>query len=464
MHNNKSLYHKEVSSVVDLSNPIHREKIGRDLINSKIIGEVSDWDFPSSNHQCKFNGVRLNNINFNSKDFRDCIFKNVIFNACIFREASIIGCTFIDCEFNGTTIDRYSIHDCIFVDVSFKKSTIKGSMIRYSRAQSCIFSQCLLDNKIFDECLLFDVKFISSIIDFRVLIDNFGLSCEVLPMELIRVDRSYQIGNEEMMAFDENSLIKLGENLSALESFRLQCYFSGDILFPGPAADNILSVTSWTASINTPSGFIRLIENLSEFVIHEFEQNRCYLYFLLRLHYVMFCIYENTGGAYPVVGQVAVGAHHRLGSIISKYELKLIHLTTLHENNLRFLTDGDADIPELQKELDILQSHVGSFEFSLGPKNSPVLLEILSNYTVILSIFLFTKLNFEITKLFDSEKGNNQALSNKNTLLSISTGEGKFSLTTSAIGDVMIKASIGLDSDFVNKIRKTLYKLLADNE
>jgi len=463
--NNKSLYQtNNTQQIVDLSCKEQWAKIGRDLFNSKIIGEIQDWDFPSSNYQCEFDGVRLDNVRFNSKDFRDCTFKQSTFENCYFRESSIIGCTFIDCKFINTKIESYSIHDCIYVGTNFLNSTIKGSMIRYSRAQSCLFSDCLLDNKIFDECLLFDVEFISTNIDFGILTDNFGVSSNLLPTELIRENRSYQLGNERMVNFGSEELSKLQKSLSAIESFRLQCYFSGDLLFHGPIIDNILSVDNWVSSISTPSAFIRLITNLSEFVIREFNQNRCYLHFLLRVHYMMYRIYDSVSETYPSIAQTAIGVHHRLGIIFSEYEHTVLELSPPHNHQLKFLTDGDFDIPEIQKTLDKLRVDAGEFEYSLGPRNSPVLLEILSDHSLIAAIFVFTRLNLEIANIaIKNDNGTLPVLGNRKRL-AIRAGDGRFSLTASGIGDLMIKASIGIDTELIRKIRKVLYKILLDTE
>lgn len=454
--------------IVDLANETHRNAMSRDLHNAEIVGQVSNWDFPSSSYQCEFRSARLTEVRFPGKDFRDCTFRETQFIRSKFKKASIIGCVFIDCRFIESTIDDYSIHDCIISGTDFLESQILGSMVRYSRAQGCKFVNCILENKVFDECLLFDLEFLDTNIDFHVLIDNFGLRSIELPASAIRVDRSLQLGKEEMFNFDGESLSDLYQGLATIERFRLQAYLVGDTLFDGPIVDELFSAENWQQSITTPSAFIRLIENLTEFVCREFEQGRCYLFLVARLHSVMFELYQNLSDTrYAKISQSVIGCHLRLGQVLNLWEGFIISKLGKKPKKLQFYTEDNLDESYINNTMQELSAITGGLKYSVGRRNSPVFVEILEHIDkifLIAAIFTITRFSFEIERGSMEELSTDKKVPTTRKVLELTAGGGNVSLTASPWGDLIVRASIALNSTLITKLRRILHVVVSDND
>lgn len=458
----RSLFFPTKQTNIDLSDPVASSAMGREIRGQRVVGSMHDAYFPASSYQCEFADVDFHQVTFDGKDFRDCVFRNVSFAGCRHLEASIIGCTFVNCSFDATTLKSLSIHDCYFYEVEIKRSEVLGSMVRHSRLDRCLLTDCLLENKIFDECLLFDTKITSSNIDFRVVVDNFGLTQKGVQLHLLRVDRSLQEGREVLIDTSAEAISKRFDSLSALEAFRLKYYFSGDLLFSGSAMDDLLDVNNWSGNISTPSSFIRLITNLTEFTLRVAYQQQCTAYFVCRLHYLMYHIFEAAEEKdITVLSQAAIGAHHRLGQLVGSYETIYYQLSSKHQESISFLTDGSDSEQVIEAALKGLFQYVGEFAFRVGPRNSPVLIEILSNVAPFIALFLLVRVNFSVQRVdVDAQAEHSQT---SRELLALKTGRGRMSLTTSLAGDLLISLSLQIDSESVERLKKIFSQLVDDS-
>lgn len=79
-------------------------------------------------YSCVFDGVYLENVNFNQARFDDCLFVNCAFYNVTFVDAIIMSSFFTECSFVNSNLDEAKIHDFGYSDLLMRNS--KCSHIR----------------------------------------------------------------------------------------------------------------------------------------------------------------------------------------------------------------------------------------------------------------------------------------------------------------------------------------------
>ena len=85
--------------------------------------------------------------------------KNITFKNCIFKEISewtaFIGCTFIDCNFEGAKLHHINFKDeCIFERCNFKSADMK----KFDFAYDVNVKECVFDNADMEEASIIDTR------------------------------------------------------------------------------------------------------------------------------------------------------------------------------------------------------------------------------------------------------------------------------------------------------------------
>lgn len=106
-------------------------------------------------------GTEFVNFNFDEKFFASMKeVKNVTFKNCTFKAikewgAHFVECKFIDCNFEGATLQHCTFKDeCIFEKCNFKNADMKG----FDFAYDVIIKECIFDDADMEEASIIDTK------------------------------------------------------------------------------------------------------------------------------------------------------------------------------------------------------------------------------------------------------------------------------------------------------------------
>lgn len=459
-------------NIINLTNKDDLNKILKEIHNSLVIGQVSNWQYPASTYKCRFDGAIFENVDFDNKDFKDCLFDNCTFISCKLTFASIVSCTFRDCKFYEISLKDEAIHDCLFRMCIFHKTSFVGSMIRNSTIEECEFLECETSNKVFDACFLRNNKFKNTFLDFRALRDNFGLSYLQLSSSNIRVDRSYPNDKVFNLDINEETLIS-NYNLDAIDLWKLEYYKKGDLFFLNSKMDNAFKLEYWLKNIQTPNNFVRFLENFSEFLINEYMNNRCLYYLIVKLHAISYEVYVqiSTNTEFATVAQSIAGIHLRTGVILSEVESKFLDISFDQVKKLRIRTTASYNESDVSDVINTIRAETDDFKYSIIKRNSPIDLlfepTTLTAAKIIISFFILTKTKLELETIELLPKNiENQPIVSKTTL-AIGLANEKistelFSLTSSSSGKYKIKISLMIGGVVIQKARQILSVLIKE--
>ena len=460
-------------NVIDLRNKNDIEKLPREIHNSLIIGQINNWHYPASTYKCRFDNAQFVNVDFDNKDFKDCLFDNCKFSDCKITFASIVSSTFRDCEFIEISLKDEAIHDCLFRNCMFKKASFVGSMIRNSTIEGCDFNECETSNKVFDSCFLRNNHFRETLLDFRAIRDNFGLSETQVSSSYIREDRTFP--NSKIFNLDIDKTTIKDYNLDAIDLWKIEYYKRGNLFFFNSKMDDAFNLEYWLKNIQTPNNFVRFLENFSEFLINEYDNNRCLYYLIVKLHALSYKVYVqiNINTEFAAIAQSIAGIHLRTGIILSQIEAKFLNASYDQVKRLRIRTSANYTNEDVNDVIDSIRGQDDNFTYSIIQRNSPI--DILFEPTtltaakVIISFFVLTKTKIELEKTKLPPKGDSESLPmKKEKTLGIGLANEKtaaefFSLTSSSSGKYKIKISLFVGISVIKKARKILSILITDN-
>jgi uncharacterized protein YjbI with pentapeptide repeats len=461
-------------NVIDLTNESDLNKIPKEVHNSLITGQVRDWRYPASTYKCRFDNALFENVDFDNKDFKDCLFDNCKFLSCKVTFASIVSSTFRNCEFYETPFKDEAIHDCLFRSCIFNKASFVGSMIRNSTIEGCEFLECETSNKVFDACFLRNNKFEKTSLDFRALRDNFGLSHLQISRSNIRADRSYP--NDKIFNLNIDEATVANYNLDAIDLWKLEYYKKGDLFFLNPRMDDAFKLEYWLKNIQTPNNFVRFLENFSEFLINEYNNNRCLYYLIVKLHALSYKVYLqiSINAEFAAIAQSIAGIHLRTGMILSQVEIEFLNVSFDQVKRLRIRTSADYDNSDISDVISSIRAEDNNFKYSIIQRNSPIDLlfepTTLTAAKVIISFFVLTKTKVELEKTKLPSKGGEEIqpiTSEKSIAIGLAnekTASEFFSLTSSSGGKYKIKISLLVGVSIIKKARKILNVLIKDDQ
>lgn len=479
--------------VFDLSTA--ERPLPRDVKGKRVVGASSKDSIPGNFIDCLLDGCSFSHTYFDTTDFTNCVIQNVTFDACQMYQGSITGCAFVDCEFVDTTMELYALHDCLFSNVSWSRLQFRNSLVRHSQVRSCEIIDSFVTNQMFDECIILDCVFRATAIDFRIIIENFGVSQDTMNPTLVRRDRT------EKAQPERDELESILENINSneagwtkIDKFKIQYYLSNGFHFSGEAHDAIFEKNSWYTVALTPGSLTRALEHFSELILHTYNQGDVEIYAILRLHDLSNKIYQELRGSerYGSIAQTAVGIHVRTGDIINNLENDFQILAGEISNGrlLHFRTrDGvtEAEVIMLASELSDIGVNVNFHQIR---RNSPLdLIASPEAQSVILfaAFFCLTRMNFELSEITgkvasrqdqsqqdDQDKGDalgrtNVVQSEIPPLINLAIGipqddsQPLFSLTSRGPGQTLVKVSLTVNTSIIRRARRALYHIVTDN-
>lgn len=464
----------DVTSTIFLEEFVNKKEYPKELHDFLFLGQAHNWEYPASTYRCRFNATKFENVNFHNKDFKDCLFDDCEFIDCEITFASIVSSTFRNCYFEKTPFKDEAIHDCFYQNCHFVKASFVGSMIRNSKIEKCQFDNCETSNKVFDACFLIGNQFNNTKLDFRVLQDNFGLSQSQIDNSLIRENRSYPY--DKLFSFSQLSKGVEGVDLGAIDQWKIQYYQNNSLLFYGIKMDAAFNINYWTKGVQTPSNFVRFLENFAEFIIEEYQNNGCIYYLIVKLHALTYQIYKvlSQKTNFTNILQAVSGIHIRTGHIMNEIDEINFTISPNSENELRFRTIDGITKDEINSIINQIRETTNGFDFKIIKRNSPVdilfLIENYEAYLTIISFFLLSKTKLEIEKIIVNNdlNTNKEKLNEKSKTFSVSLGLVKevnsveiFSMSSNIWGNYTVSICLRVGTTLLKKIRKVLHEIIS---
>jgi hypothetical protein len=342
-------------------------------------------------------------------------------------------------------------------------------MIRNSHLIGCKFTSCLTSNKLFDGCRLYENEFASTWLDFRSVLDNFGLDSKQLPLSGVREDRSYP--SSAPFPFEEWLANSQDNALSPFEAIKLQFYLAGGELIGSDLVDKAFEPEAWILLVRAPVNLMRLLQDFSEFIFHLYQANRLRSLFLLKLAVLAEAIWRDFRDqpAYLQVGQAGAGTYLQCLQWLSDLEQAIItHLGTSSSTEITFRTFDDTDDQTIAELSTNIAAALPGASIDVRPRNSPVDI-VFSNLPVggaifLATLFFCTKTRLELLRLRDGIV--DEAQESKSSIVSISLGGAKDEALRNALsirallpGTTVLRLDVKYSSALVEKIKKAIDSL-----
>ena len=399
---------------IDLGGDIWPEEVGKDIIGRLISGDVDGFEFSHKFQRCSFKMAVLSNSKLKNVDFKDCSFLESTFIGCDLGSGSTVSCTYSKCVFIGCSLSDAAFHECMYLECRFIECDFRSSMVRNSQIKECLFEECKTSNKVFDGCILFNNSFKKTSIDFRAIIDNFGLDCRQIDQGLIRVDRSYP--EAEIYEFDQaDNHTSKSSQTSPFESLRLDFYLAEGELEGSTTLDKVFEAEAWLSMVRAPINFMRLLQDFSSFVLYLYDTDKVPVLIVVKMYVLTDKIWSSFQGALGSehLAQTAAGVNLQCLQRIEHLDRasdRIVGNTQGSKIVYRsFDWATDEQIDDLSKELAALlpESH-----FFIRPRNSPVdiVFSIGNSATLLLGVYLFlntkTRIQLAQQKAKDVGRGN----------------------------------------------------------
>ena len=479
--------------VLDLSTA--QRPLPRDIKGKRVIGTSHEDTIPGNFIDCLLDDCCFKNTYFDTTDFTNCVLQNVLFDECNMHQGSITGCAFVECRFIDTEIALYALHDCIFTNTCWRRLKFRNSLVRHSRVHSSEILDSFVTNQVFDECILLDSHFRDTLVDFSVILKNFGVSQDAIDTTLLRPDRSEK-NFPESDDFENimQTLTDKKSSLSYVDRFKIQYYLSNGFNFDGYMFDNIFNKTAWYNVALTPGSLTRALEQFSELILHSYNKGLIELHGIARLHELSNNVYQELRDShrYGSIAQTAVGIHVRTGDVINNFEDVLVVLADKMRDGqyLHFRTTDGVTETELSELAETL-SHFGLvLKFRTIRRNSP--LDLIASPTgqtflFFAALFVLTRFEFELREIsrqiqtseVDHGSEGIQLITDAPPLaegyktdppiLNLGVGfqqessEPLLSLTSRAPGQTLVKVSVSVNTAIIRRVRRALYHIFMGN-
>ncbi len=345
-------------------------------------------------------------VDFTACDFKDSFIRNAAFSSCDFSDGTLATSFFLESVFRGCRFDNHAVYDCDFQKVQFERCDLRNLLVKSSKFTDCTFRDCTTSNKIAEMSVFRDSRFVDTSIQIDTIINNFGLSSRSLERSPIRSARTRQDFRLLNAADLENELSS--RHLTPLEKLRLDYFLDPDLTRGSINLDEALNITSWTKIYKNPTSFVELLDRFSEFLVDLWDSQLITAHTILRFHQVTSSLTETvthneTGHVLHRAAQAVSGTHMMLSRIAEEYFDALDSLRSVQGNTLRLLVDGPEDADYFRRELEPWLSPEGIVIKALGPRNSPLILELFAEATTtflpLLAAFLATRTKLEIKRL-----------------------------------------------------------------
>lgn len=469
--NSISVWHDWSSAlpIFDFSNEAALTSTNSDIIGKLITGRIPKTEFRRNFQRCAFRSSQTLGQEWAGVDYKDTVFVDASFSECILGDNSTVSCTFTNCHFERCEFVGSAIHDSTYINCTFVEVDFRHSMFRNSQIVGSNFIKCITSNKLFDGCQLEDNTFEATQLDFRAILDNFGLDKLQITLDLIREDRSYpQDRNFDFKdKFNSESWLS---SLSSFDTLKVQYYLDGGTIYGSDIIDRTFNVQEWTSIVRAPVNLMRLLQDFSGFILRLYSDNKLPVIFVVKMAQLAHSLWNSfsTNQAYSQLGNSAAGTYIACLRWIEELDVVIANSLEKDKSVMRLRSFDDASDDTILALANELNSFTPARDISIGPRNSPVDI-IINNLNPVtlsfyLSLFLFTKTRLELSHKLKQQKSR-QAVK-VNSLFDFSVGAAKgelhnaLSIQTALPGSLFVRIDVNYSSSLIDKLRKTIKEIL----
>jgi hypothetical protein len=450
---------------LDLKNQHPDELDKRDIIGKIISGTATGLHFRRNFQRCAFREATLSDLHWERVDYKDTVFIKTEISDSMLGEGSTVSCTYTDCTFIRCNFSDAAFHDCIYERCEFIECEFQDSMVRNSELIECRFVRSITSNKLFDGCRLLGNEFVETALDFRAILDNFGLDSRQLPLDSVREDRTHP--HPSAFPFDERLVDQAWVSvLSPFDAMKLQFYLNAGELSGGELIDRVFHTDAWTTLVRAPVNLMRLLQDFAEFIFYLYRNDRLDVIFILKLAILSESIWQGfqQQPVYAQVSQAGSGIYFRsLQSLIDLEAVVENWLNTNGTSTVTYQTADDADDKSVADLAGAIKNSFPDIAFEIRPRNSPVDF-VFSNLPVeiaiaLITLFFSTKTRIELTRL----KTNLGKAAVQSTLFALAVGGAKsedlhnaLSLKASLPGSIIFRLNVDYSSALVDKLKRVV--------
>lgn len=440
-----------------------------DIIGKLITGRIPKVAFKRNFQRCAFRNSSASELDWSRVDYKDTVFVDAQFADSALGDCSTVSCTFTNCRFERCSFESSAIHDTSYMDCSFIESDFRQSMFRNSQISSCQFVRCLTSNKLFDGCQLGQNFFDATSLDFRAILDNFGLDKTQINTPLIREDRSHPHDRP----FDFISRLRDSNwvhDLSSFDKVKLQYYLDGGEMHGSDAIDSAFNAQEWLGVVRAPLNLIRLLQDFSDFLLRLYADDRLPVVFVVKMAQLAHSLWTgfSANHSYSQVGNSAAGVYMACMRWLEELDLAILDAVRPEQKEIRLRSFDDVSDEAVDVFASELRTLVPGAQVQVMPRNSPVDI-VVSHVTPETVTFLVTLFFCTKTRLVLSRKKNDSATSQETEsaqLMKVSIGGAKgvlhnaLSIQSALPGSLFIHLDVNYSSVLIEKLRRTIKEIV----
>lgn len=440
-----------------------------DIIGKLITGLIPKVNFKRNFQRCAFRNSVATGLEWPGVDYKDTVFIEAQFTDCVLGDGSTVSCTFTNCRFERCSFNGSAIHGTSYIDCSFIESDFSHSMFRESQISSCQFIRCVTSNKLFDGCQLGLNRFDSTSLDFRVILDNFGLDKTQIEEALIREDRSYP----QDRPFDFVARSQDGNwfrDLSSFDKLKIQFYLDGGGVYGSDDIDSLFEPQEWINAVRAPLNLMHLLQDFSDFLLRLYADDKLSVIFVVKMAQLSNSLWKvfSENQVYSQVANAAAGIYLACMRWLEELDsaIEFVLNPTQTELRLRSFDDtSDEDIGILAETLGLLLT--GS-QVQITPRNSPVDIVVShitpETVTFLVTLFFCTKTRLRLSRTKRSESTSKRT--DDRQLINVSLGGAKgvlhnaVSVQSALPGSLFIRFDVDYSSALIEKLRRTIKEVI----
>jgi uncharacterized protein YjbI with pentapeptide repeats len=475
-----------VGILIDFDNYSKLKFNAFDIRNSTLQGKMTRLHNPNKINITfsRLESLHCTGVNFTSVDFKDCYIKGSVFENCKFNDAALINNLFDDVTFRNCTFRMTSVTGCRFQDVLFENCDLRNVVINTCQFLYCSFKNCKTSNKIIEMSFLYDSHFYKTDIFMETILENFGLNRKHVDQSRIKVAKRFMVQPKDLKKNIKDKV--KSDTLNTVERFKLDYFYDPKVLINGSdLLDETFRFDNWLQLCTIPKSFSLLLQNYSEFLQKNYDENNMPAWGLLKLHSMTGFLLEQKISDEEVYRSIS-GVHLSLSRFVEQFLTQLINtVTTLQGNTTILLVEGPMEQDFYYENLKTYFEGSSLAIENIIKHNSPNELILtwlnIKDIIPVIAVLLATRFKIEIENLNKNKPKRTTTTAAK--LLPVKTDSSnklqafalelgfdehesfiyQLKLKVITPGDLLFNLKLGLNTRILGKLKKILISLLDDS-
>jgi hypothetical protein len=440
-----------------------------DIIGQLITGNIPKVPYRRNFQRCAFRESTGSGLEWPGVDYKDTVFVDAVFLDSMLGDCSTVSCTFTNCRFERCSFEGAAIHDTTYLNCTFVEADFRHSMFRNSRISSSQFLRCTTSNKLFDGCQLGQNTFDGTLLDFRAIVDNFGLDKGQLDPSLVREDRTHP--HDQLFDFVlQSQNPDWVTSLSSFDRLKIQYYLDGGEMHGSEAMDSVFDAAEWLGAVRAPVNLMRLLQDFSDFLLHLYADNKLPVVFVVKMAQLAHALWTgfSANSPYSQLGNAAAGTYFACLRWLEDLDAAIADALLESTEQLRLRSFDEASDDEIHSVAAALRALIPGGEIRVTPRNSPmdiVLSHITpENVSFFVTLFFCTKTRLELSQRRNEDARENGLV--PATLLKVDLGGAKgklrnaLTIQSALPGSLFIRLDVNYSSALIDKIRRSIKDLL----